>query len=87
MTNKLVFILVEDSDQEDVAYINGEHTVGHYYFSLEAVEWTAKKLDPNIEIEYWEITREVTQELNGLPIQLPDDFIEAWSPVQKFLDA
>lgn len=86
MTNKIVFILAEEGDEQSAAYVNGEYTVGEYYFSIESIVWTAKKLDPNVEIEYWEISQEMYQDLNGLPAQLPDHFVQSWDAIQKFLN-
>lgn len=84
MPNTLTFIFVEEGDEQDVAYINGEYTVGEYYFSTEAIEWTAKKIDPDIEIKYYSISREIAEDLNGFPTHLPNNFIENWNAVEQF---
>jgi len=87
MSNKLVVIICEALEECSVAYINGEYKVGEYYFSLEAIVWTAKALDPAVEIEIYSISEDAFYNLeDGYPSHLPDDFVNSWQlekyPVQ-----
>jgi len=81
---KTTYISCGEEDNQAL-YIDGKYVTGHYYLMLDGAIDIVKHLAPEAEIKTYEMPEETMEDLNGFPVELPNNFVELWNLVDTHL--